>query len=135
MQRRETRGWFGVVQRAQVCALAVGDKEKHKQETNFPVITYSTWQAGLESRLQGWCSKYTLYWYQCYTAGVPEAQSSFFLREVFYMSWECVLCEHSSCATQGKDDNLILPWSLFLFLYEISTHCLLFYFLNFHAFL
>lgn len=44
VQRRETRGWFGVVQTAEVRALAVGDKEKHKQETNFPVITYSTWQ-------------------------------------------------------------------------------------------
>lgn len=44
MQRRETRGWFRVVQTADVHALAVGDKEKHKQETNFPVITSSTWQ-------------------------------------------------------------------------------------------
>lgn len=43
-QRRETRGWFGVVQTADVRALAVGDKEKHKQQTNFPVITSSTWQ-------------------------------------------------------------------------------------------
>lgn len=44
VRRRETRGWFGVVQTAEVRALAVGDKEKHKQETNFPVISYSTWQ-------------------------------------------------------------------------------------------
>lgn len=44
VQRRETRGWFGVVQTADVRALAVGDKEKHKQQPNFPVITSSTWQ-------------------------------------------------------------------------------------------
>lgn len=44
VQRRETRGWFGVVQTAEVCALVVGDKEKRKQETNFPVITSSAWQ-------------------------------------------------------------------------------------------
>lgn len=40
-----------------------------------------------------------------------------------------MLCEHSSCATPGKDDNLI-----FLFPCVISTHYLLFYFLNFQGF-
>lgn len=45
------------------------------------------------------------------------------------MSWKSMLCEHSSCATPGKDDNLI-----FLFPYVISTHYLLFYFLNFQGF-
>lgn len=31
--QRETRGWFRVVQTAEVRALAVGDKEKHKENS------------------------------------------------------------------------------------------------------